>query len=406
VAVYEGRWDCDHCGHVGNRGPALRCSACDAERPADVRFYLPGDALVVTDAARLKEAAAGADWVCGHCDGANKAGAQRCVHCAHPRQLDDPQDGDHAIAEEVYEEGQVPHAADQARASADAATGSTYTPAAPPMQRRSRAPRVLLVLGVITTLLVGSCSVGLYYYRPHTGRADAAELRRHRDARAKFKRSHNCHVDVREIPVLVTAMPWSRVLRVEAVKPTRSSGRSLPAGAQLISTRQIVVGHKRVQVGSRAVTSSKRVRSGTRREKCGKVSTGNGYFRDRYCTRTVYTNRTVTRYEPRYEQRPIHATEYSYWIDTWTFVRDVAARGTTTPARWPKAPRLGPRQRIVRLESYAIRFARKDKVALKGERRTLPHARWQQVTIGQEIPFGVDPCGGEHGLRGAFHDEL
>ena len=39
----------------------------------------------------------------------------------------------------------------------------------------------------------------------------------------------------------------------------------------------------------------------------------------------------------------VHATEYSYWINAWTFVRNISERGNTKPPRWPEAPRLGRR---------------------------------------------------------------
>ncbi|MCB0838989.1 MAG: zinc finger Ran-binding domain-containing family 2 protein, partial [Bacteroidetes bacterium] len=85
MAVRVGRWDCDVCGHIGNYGPHTKCASCGASRPANVKFYLPKDAEIVTDKEQLKEARAGVDWICGHCYSQNKAKDTVCNSCGNPR---------------------------------------------------------------------------------------------------------------------------------------------------------------------------------------------------------------------------------------------------------------------------------------------------------------------------------
>ena len=89
MTIREGRWLCPSCGSE-NLGRAEACTACGAARPQGVRFYLPGDAGAVTEAALLRDARSGADWHCSHCGGANPNSldgqrVERCRHCGEAR---------------------------------------------------------------------------------------------------------------------------------------------------------------------------------------------------------------------------------------------------------------------------------------------------------------------------------
>ena len=81
MAIREGRWDCPTCGQVGNLGRDQVCPSCGAPRSKDVRFYLPGDVPVVTDAAQLAQAKAGVDWLCQFCGSSNSAAVVACTQC-------------------------------------------------------------------------------------------------------------------------------------------------------------------------------------------------------------------------------------------------------------------------------------------------------------------------------------
>ena len=85
MAIREGAWDCPHCGRTGNRGSAKFCGGCGAPRGEDVRFYLPDDAREVSDAAELRKAMAGPDWICPYCQGDNGAESSFCSGCGAPR---------------------------------------------------------------------------------------------------------------------------------------------------------------------------------------------------------------------------------------------------------------------------------------------------------------------------------
>src|SRR5688572_15808813 len=83
MAIREGKWRCPSCQTV-NRGAAMACSGCGGTRDANVKFFLDDEAPVVTDAQTLARATAGADWVCGFCNGSNPSGQRTCNSCGAP----------------------------------------------------------------------------------------------------------------------------------------------------------------------------------------------------------------------------------------------------------------------------------------------------------------------------------
>src|SRR3989344_3085804 len=85
AAKREGRWDCESCGKVGNLGRNRTCESCGKPRPENVKFYLPENAPAVTDPELLKQAEAGADWYCLHCDAGNSNADTTCKQCGAAR---------------------------------------------------------------------------------------------------------------------------------------------------------------------------------------------------------------------------------------------------------------------------------------------------------------------------------
>jgi hypothetical protein len=92
MTIREGRWLCPHC-EAENLGRAESCVAC--ARAARERSLLPArQCPAVTDAALLRDAASGADWICSHCGGANPnsvdgARLTQCRHCGEARDKTD-----------------------------------------------------------------------------------------------------------------------------------------------------------------------------------------------------------------------------------------------------------------------------------------------------------------------------
>ena len=73
-------WVCPNCS-TRNPGPQKSCTNCGAPQPANVQFERTAEEAFVTDAAALKAAQAGADYICPYCETRNSGTAKVCVQC-------------------------------------------------------------------------------------------------------------------------------------------------------------------------------------------------------------------------------------------------------------------------------------------------------------------------------------
>jgi len=341
MAIREGRWDCPSCGTRGHLGREIECAACGAPRPREIRFYLPGDAPEVADAARLAEARAGADWVCEHCGASVRATATVCPTCGAPR----GGSASHPVRD-LSGDG-LPHTSGDAERAAAAdrtamraprpvsASTRASAPASVPRRRdpepepatpsvvRARGPAAIGGMAVVALLMViwiATCQRRQEDAYQFTGPGD----------------------DTQVTPVVITGLRWTREVEVERWTPVVERGERVPPGAELVGERRAVVGHRRVaNTGRSTIDRTERVRTGTETYACGKRDLGNGYFEDRTCTRPVYETRTVTEpgNDPAYRDEPVYGTVYEYrvwrWVADTTLTRD--SQGTTPP-QWPALP--------------------------------------------------------------------
>jgi hypothetical protein len=237
MAIREGKWRCTYCSSV-NRGAELACSGCGATREKDVTFFLEDEAPEVTDAALLKTARAGADWLCQFCQTSNRPDAGHCVQCGAEKGS--------APSREVRDVPQAPPPPAEAR------------PAAAPRRRSSGCGFVLALVGL---LFLGFCGWGVW-----------RSLRKTEEA------------------VRVSAHEWSRAVKIEALRTVRESAweGELPPGARVVAR-------------TRAVHHTEQVQTGTQRVKVGTRDLGNGFFEDVYEERPVYRSRDVYAQRLTYE---------------------------------------------------------------------------------------------------------
>jgi ribosomal protein L40E len=73
-------WICPSCG-TRNPGPKKTCVNCGAPQPENVQFERAADEQIVTDESAIREARAGADYICPYCGTRNAAQAELCVQC-------------------------------------------------------------------------------------------------------------------------------------------------------------------------------------------------------------------------------------------------------------------------------------------------------------------------------------
>jgi hypothetical protein len=331
MAIREGRWDCPTCGNKGLLGRELGCSGCGNRRPEDIKFYLPDDAAEVTDAARLAEAGAGADWICEHCGVSARATMDRCPGCGAERGSS-PRQQTH---EHRFDE--------PAEASALALAGTV-----PPKRRRGwKGPAALVAV-------VG----GLVWWN-----------------------------GPREVTATVAAKDWSRAIEVQEYRTVREEDWSVPQGGRQQRSFRAIRDYRQVldhyETKTRQV--SERVQTGTRTYTCGQRDMGNGYFEDVTCTEPEYTTnyRDETYQDPVYRREPIYDTKYAYEIEKWlpddtTWARGDAAR---EPA-WPTV-RIGRNEREgARIERYVLRFTDDDG---KTHEREVTADQFQRYRPGQPV---------------------
>ena len=302
MAIRVGRWDCQHCGHIGNLGPHTQCESCGASRPENVVFYLPKDAEIVTQSSEIRKAKSGADWVCGHCESHNKTQDIICLNCGNPR---DEKSEDVTIQEKEYTLDSVPEVGEKAQGG----TGETYRKNRPELQPRKRkvgkGMRRILALPVVGAIVMALL------------RAFPAE-----------------------VPAEVVAFRWERSIQFEHYEAVAKEDWQVPNDAWDISSFRAVHHYDRQLRGYENRTRTVREKVGEERYVCGQKDLGNGYFEDVYCTRPIYESREETYREPVYDQIPVYKTKYRFkvreWVQRRQYFRHV--KGFDQQAYWPETP--------------------------------------------------------------------
>ena len=80
LGYVELEWACPACG-TRNPGSARKCTQCGAAQPAEVKFEQAPEEKLVTDEAKVKEAAAAPDIYCAYCGTRNASTATNCKQC-------------------------------------------------------------------------------------------------------------------------------------------------------------------------------------------------------------------------------------------------------------------------------------------------------------------------------------
>ena len=345
MGIQVGRWDCRHCGHKGNLGPETKCASCGAPRDPDIQFYLPEDADYVQDEAELERAGQGADWNCDHCGADNKASAARCRSCGNPRTGDDS-----TRQEKEYDPGAVPRSAAEAEGK---------LPPVPPKPAKARGGRTK----TYGCLIVGLVLIGIlaFIFWP------------------------------RSTTVEVAGHVWERTLEIQNYRPVQEEGWDVPAGGKRLRSFRAVHHYDQVLDHYENRTRTVKVKVGTERYKCGKKDMGNGYFKDKYCTRPKYENRKENYQEAVYRKEPVYRTKYAFEIHRWTKDRINRAEGLAKPAKWPQGPPEGKNWREgEKTETYYLIVV--DKKGKKHQEKT-DYKTWEKYNIGDKIEASTNLAG-------------
>lgn len=351
MAVREGRWDCDSCGTVGVRGRDVACPHCGLPRPDGVRFYLPEDAPEVTDAEMLRQAAAGADWVCEHCGASNRALSDDCTGCGASV------GGSGRQETHEYGEGEAPRARYR-----DLRAAAMPPAPVPPSTRKTGGFRRVVRWGIGLGVAGGAFAL----------------------------------LSPREVPATVSDRSWERTVQVEQYRTVTEEEWELPEGGRELSRERAIRRYDRVldHYENRTRQVSERVQTGTESYTCGTVDNGNGYFTDRTCTRPTYSTeyRTEEYQEPVYRQEPVWGTRFRYEIERWKPERLARAAGGSTDApAWPDTELSGSREREgERKEAYTLTFRDAEG---KEYTKQLTQAQWERYRPGEQVTLRVSVDG-------------
>lgn len=250
MAIREGRWDCESCGHKGILGRELACPKCGYRRPDGVKFYLPQDAQEVTDEALRQRAEAGADWVCEWCGASSVATAQACSQCGAERGTSPSQQVKEYTLEEVPQTGDATLPKRQP-------PPAFHAPEPPPAKKFSP----LIIIAIVGVLLI--CGIGGFLLFRTT-----------------------------ETTATITDIAWERAIDIERFTTVTEEGKSVPSGGRVIRERDVEV--------------EETVQTGTETYVCGQVDLGNGMFEDKECERPVY--------DTRYRTETIYVYEIDRWV--------------------------------------------------------------------------------------------
>ena len=305
MATYEGKWRCLRCSTT-NLGRNLNCLTCGVKRSDDVEFFLEDDAAALNDENLLEQANAGADWICRYCSGNNRARDKQCSSCGSPRS-----DKDKQLIEETRG---VDDWSEQAQRAARSAA-QTQNPSQPEPKKSFFSTR-LFKFGLLGSVGLMAMVVALFAVLLYIANI-----------------TYSTEVEV-------TGLEWTRTIALEEYKTVQETAweGEVPPNVRVQSQARAVHHTDKVPDGTRTVpeTYTEEVSDGSERYVCGKTSKKNGYFEDKYCTRTKYKTVTKTRNktETVYKDVPVYKIRYNYSIDKWVTTGEKTTSGTNFNPQW------------------------------------------------------------------------
>lgn len=288
MTIRIGCWDCKYCGNKTILGPKTHCPDCGASRPEDVLFYLPPNAQILIDEEKIKEAELGPDWVCSSCNGHNKAWHRYCGNCGSPFLPDDKE-----MASKEYDEKSVPISSEKPK-------DYTHPDLIPPrkMSFGQRVKRYGIVGAILSTITFWIAS---------------------------FNAS---------APVEVVGHEWKREMKIEKYVFVQEEGWSLPPEGNLIKQWSDIHHKDKKRIGTQTKTRTVKVPAGEEEYVCGKIDMGNGYFKDKRCTRTIYKEKEESYEEDVFQEIPVYKTKYRYSIYRWKPDESILTQGKNHQAEW------------------------------------------------------------------------
>lgn len=339
MSVKVGRWDCPVCGHTANLGPEKQCASCGSARPQNVKFYLASDSEVIKDEKVIKQAKAGADWVCSYCNSHNKITETHCHTCGNDRNVPE---GDKSLEQKIhYTDGRNENAK-------KAIKNSKLNVSRLPKVQMSKKFKLgcLGSIGFVVLLFISMLFTS-------------------------------------EIEVNVTGFEWERSLKVEKYIEVEEENWQIPEGGKEISSFEAVHHYNKIADGTETKTRTVSVQTGTERVVVGQKDLGNGYFEDVYEDKPVYTEKEETYEETKYREEPVYKTKYRYSIFKWKDAGNLKTKGIDQKPFWSQ-----------KFDSTNVNLRIKSKQATyfvlinnEGEKHKekISFEKWQKIAIGDKL---------------------
>lgn len=339
MAIRVGRWDCPICKTKGNLGPDKQCANCGSARPVNVKFYMSDDAEIVKNIAKLKEARAGADWVCSYCNSHNKVSVNNCHTCGNDRQIDD---GDESLKQSI-------HYTDGRKQSSENKKVENKEPRKKEKRKvaKPNRPGVLITLAIIFLLI----------------------------ASAILKS---------DIEVTATAFEWHRTISLEKYEKVIEDDWKIPTGGSKIESYEDVHHYDNIADGTETKTRTVDKKVGTESVKVGEKNLGNGYFEDVYEEQPIYESYEETYEETVYKKVAVYKIKYKYSIFKWVDAGELKTKGNNHEPYWSKDTLFQtPEYREKERESkYIIHLKEETGEPHKEE---VSYEYWKTISIGDKL---------------------
>lgn len=354
---FEGFWDCQSCGAIGNPGLQDICNGCGKPKDDNTHYYMTENARVLVNPDDIAVAAAGPDWYCSHCNSNNPATSDVCRYCGASKEDSEEHDV-------ITYTRDVPDSHDEAVAMRQEREPLPYSPPVvidpqKPTTRRN----VLGTIGIVALIafLIGG---GWYFF-----------------------------FDRRDVDAHVTGFEWKLSVSIEEYRTVREEDWSIPQGGRYVDEREVKVGEKRVYIRTDPKTRTVYVDvpDGKEEYACGLIDEGNGSFSEKTCTRdkTRSVPRIETYSEDVYEYVPEYRTKYAYNIERWVYDRDAVATANDQAPVWPdlNLERNEREQVHSRRETYVILLSDQEDYVY---REYLAREEWETFSIGDEVTMSVN----------------
>lgn len=337
MAIHVGRWDCTTCGYKGVRGPETECANCGADRPKNVKFYMAAEEDIVQDPAVLRRARGAADWRCSFCTQNNPDEVKVCKDCGNPRSTADKQ-----LEVKTYTTANVPRSGDGTRD-----LSKPVEKKAPPTNKKG----CFIALGVVTIVAIFLHVLSLN----------------------------------KTIEVQVQGFEWKQSIQVEEQRTVQEEDWSIPAGGTINTSFEAIHHYDQILDHYETRTRTEQRSVGTEEYVCGKKDLGNGYFEDKYCTRTIYEDYEVEYEKPIYRKEPVYRIKYRYTIDRWFDINSIVTQDKNHLPKWGNTVKIRSNASLRetgRTGTYTVIVVDEKKETHAHE---IPLSWWQKLAIKDKI---------------------